>query len=617
MGSRYTKIALAFVCVVYIFSLFYYSKWERHQTLVGGGDSFGYYVYLPSIFIYNDLNHLRNTIYARNVEAEIHADSTKPIENVGEVYFFKTGTPVIKYTCGIAILESPAFFTAHLIARLFKLPATGFSSVYIISIFIWTLLFGILGLLLLSKVLAHYFSDIVIALTILSIGLATNLYHFSVYLTGMSHVYLFTLYATLLYATIRYHRTFSMRDATVLGLSAGMITLIRPNEVICILIPLLYNISSIQSLVVKVQKLLTQKSLYVAMLCFALCVLPQLAYWLYATGHLVYYSYGAETFNFKDPHILGGLFGYQNGWLPFAPIMILALIGLLPMAFSRKEFLLPVLTVLPIHIYVIYSWWCWRYVNGIGSRPMIEMSAILAIPLACFIHMIWKNIWLKISFIVALILLTVHQLSLTWRFNENILWTEICNRTFYWNTMFAGKLTYQNLVELDTDEDQPRNIKLKQKICFVAHNDSTDNRYSAVGCNNNNYSLIIDNTPEFYPLFETSLDSFQIKPGDWLKVSLDNCNLYPYANIYEYVALNTAFLSGNQQLKCVHIKIQNKLPGDGIYKVYRFDTPASGKVYYFTQVPAEAKGTDKVSVFAYNTSNSRVAINNLSVEVWR
>src|SRR5688572_13238629 len=65
---------------------------EKHRLITS--DGIGYYCYLTSLFIEKDV---------------LHQWWAKPLEN---------GYTLNKYTCGVAILESPFFFTAQLLARI-------------------------------------------------------------------------------------------------------------------------------------------------------------------------------------------------------------------------------------------------------------------------------------------------------------------------------------------------------------------------------------------------------------------------------------------------------------------------------------------------------------------
>ncbi len=611
---KYTRASILLIFLVYLGSLFYYTKWDR-QSFTNGGDSFGYYAYLPATFIHHDLKHLRYTIFARNAYSGLYRDSTVPIHDVGEVYMFKTGTPVIKYTCGIAILETPAFFTAHAIAKIFSLPADGFSPVYLFMIYLWTVLFIMPGVIVLGKVLRLYFPDYVTALVLFAIAISSNLYHFAIYNPGMSHTFLFTLYALLIYSTIRYHITFSYKHGLLVGLCVGFITLIRPNEAIAVLIPVLYGLAT-PGVFRKKLALLKQGSFYFMCVVALLCVVPQIAYWLYTTGHMVYYSYGGESFDFRHPHLREGLFGYVNGFFAYAPVMFLAVAGIPVLFFRRTNLLLPLLVILPIHIYVIYSWWCWFYINGIGSRPMIEMYALLALPMAAFIQWAGSVKIIRVIIIGLLLFCTAQQLMFTWRRDRNLLWTELMTERFYWNTMFKTSLDIEDLTELDTNERQPRHVTFKATLFTNDFEDSVSTRYMRNECGSGNFSLLLDNREMYFNIGKQTLGEHNVKPGDWIKVSFDACNIGPPAGMWVYTAMCAGFFRNGAGYKSIGIRVQNKIPSDRHFGVWRFDPESTGPVYFYIQVPPGALPTDEIQVYSAVDNPQKELIDNLKVEAW-
>jgi hypothetical protein len=80
--------------------------------------------------------------------------------------------------------------------------------------------------------------------------------------------------------------------------------------------------------------------------------------------------------------------------------MIFALAGIPVLWHRRKEFFWPVIVMLILHIYLIYSWWCWYYGGSLGSRPMIDIYGPLAVSMAAFLQ--WtmeKKKWIRITLI--------------------------------------------------------------------------------------------------------------------------------------------------------------------------------------------------------------------------
>jgi hypothetical protein len=602
-----SHVAIVFLGLVYVFSFFYYKTWEK-AILLYGGDSFGYYAYLPALFIHHDIEHLRYSLQARNSEVGIATDTTKTID-VEEAYMFR-GSPVIKYTCGIAILEAKAFFLAHLSADLLGYNKNGYSKPYLLCVLLWNLFFSWIGLLLLQKILTCFFKDVVVAAVLIFVGIGTNLFYFSTYNTGMSHGYLFTLYAALILSTIQYHRNYWTTSAIIVGLSAGLITLIRPNEIYCLLIPLLYGVTSFHSGLEKIRTVLSKKTLYVAVIVFAICIIPQLLYWHHQTGSFIFYSYGAESFDFRHPKIYVGLFGFKNGWFAYTPVMILAIIGIVFSKTGERKFLLPILLIIPMHVFIIYSWWCWFYMGGLGSRPMIEMYALLAIPLGSFIQSIIGMPFGKICIGILLLFFPAQQAMFNHQRWLNIMWSEDANATFYKQVFFKTKINKEDVIVYDTDEEQPKNLLFSHSITKKVFCDS--HAADSIQC-----SFELNQTVRYTPTIGGTLKQCNAKPGDWLKISFYCINQLPGATLYEHATIAAEIQRGEKLIKGKYVRIQNKLVADKNYGIWKSDYPAEGDVSFFTQIPVDAMQSDTIKVYGFNNFDKPVKIKNMALEVWR
>jgi len=102
---------------------------------------FGYYLYLPFTFIYNDLGlqHkeiLDQLISQYNLTSGFYQATISPVNNW-----------VMKYSMGMAVYYSPGFFVAHVIALFTDYPADGFSEPYQWALIINSTLFAFWGCL--------------------------------------------------------------------------------------------------------------------------------------------------------------------------------------------------------------------------------------------------------------------------------------------------------------------------------------------------------------------------------------------------------------------------------------------------------------------------------------
>jgi len=60
----------------------------------------------------------------------------------------------------------------------------------------------------------------------------------------MTHNYLFTAYALILWLTMRWHEVYKIKYLILMGIICGLTILSRPTEFVCLIIPLLWGNSN-------------------------------------------------------------------------------------------------------------------------------------------------------------------------------------------------------------------------------------------------------------------------------------------------------------------------------------------------------------------------------------
>lgn len=389
---------------------------EKHKHVITF-DVYEYYSYLPRTFIEKDPTFA-------------HWD-----ENPSQAWIHRTegGTGVsLKMSVGMALLYLPFFWVAHALAPAFGYPATGFGIPYEFGIFfsMWAWL-GI-GLYYLRRLLERYFSAGVTALTLILVVAGTNMDWYLFMRPGMTHPYTFALSAAFLWHVIRYAEEPSGRRAVALGLLLGIISLIRPTNILLGLFLPLYGMQHWRELPAQVGRWLAQPGHIVRLLGgIALVWLPQWLFWKATTGQWLYYSYQDEGFFFANPQLWEGLFGYRNGWLLYTPVMLLAIAGIAVLWWRWRAWFWPVLLFLPVFTYVALSWWCWWYV-GYGNRAFIDIYAVLAFPLAALLTWAWEKRGRGAVMTGLALLLLAHNVFQTLQAKNNMIHTSAMSKEAYW-----------------------------------------------------------------------------------------------------------------------------------------------------------------------------------------
>lgn len=392
LSERWSKLTV-YASILFLAVTIYTSGYWTDKGRVIASDVIDYYGYLPATFIFKDLG----------------VDKAETIEG-GTFYTFRlpNGNNIFKMTMGMAMVYLPFFIVGHITAHLLDYPIDGFSDPYRLALLIGGLLYYSLGLLFLRKILLRTFSDKLTAITLVTIGLGTNLFYYASDEGTMSHVYNFALITIFLWHTIRWHEEPSPLRLLFLGILGGWITLIRPSNIIILLIFFLYGIWSWSTLKVKVTDIFGKFNWFLLMfLGFLIPWIPQFMYNLYFTDHLFFYSYNDEGFFFNNPQIINGLFSYRKGWLTYTPLMVFALAGIPFLFRNHKELAWPVLIYTILNIYIIFSWWCWWYGGSFGQRPMIDSYGLLAIPMAYLFRWVLSGQKLKIFGFATVIFLLI------------------------------------------------------------------------------------------------------------------------------------------------------------------------------------------------------------------
>ncbi len=341
-------------------------------------DVFGYYLPLPATFVHHD-PLLHDIGWMEQVRTQYGTTET-----LYQVTQAPDGSPMYFFLFGMALLYLPFFLLGHLLAILTGAPADGFSLPYQQAMAIGCMSYVLVGLVHLRRILLQFFPDKLTALLIAIVGFGTNYFHFTTVKDLETANFLFCGMAVLVWNTLRWHTDHRRRNLLGIAISMALITLVKPSEVLCVLIPLLWGVHDRASFTERLALVRARwKDLVLALLVGLAVLSPQLLYWQVKTGHLVFDSYRnpGVGLDLTSPHILPILFSAKKGWLVYTPVMVLALAGFVAL-FHRRRTLFPVVLVYALaSFYIIASWSEWWYGASFSVRPMITLYVLLALPL--------------------------------------------------------------------------------------------------------------------------------------------------------------------------------------------------------------------------------------------
>jgi len=380
-------IGLIFIIIFFInFSLDGYMEYQEDRIPIIAGDGVGYYDHLPFYVIRQGFS----------LDKILSESSLSQYWN--------------KYNIGEALMIAPLFFIAHLLSYIFNYPTDGYSAMYQYAAGLAGLFYALWGLEYLKKILDEYFSANVVFLTLISIIFGTNLLYYSTIASTMSHVFSFFLVSILLFFTPKWYRLPNVKNTIILAIVSGFLILVRLNNIVFLLIPLLYDLKSSED--IKPRLFFLKDNLgkiVISVLIIFIIFIPQLITWKLTYNAWFVFTYGQEKLNFLAPKIAQVLFSLRRGLFFWSPVLILTIIGFPIIKKKAREYFIAWFLFFPLYIYMNSSLGRWWFGASFGHRAFIESFPLLAIPLALFFDSL-DNKKVKIFAIVITSILIIYSL---------------------------------------------------------------------------------------------------------------------------------------------------------------------------------------------------------------
>lgn len=494
-------------------------------------DVFGYYLYLPAYFIYDDPT-LQNMDWVNHI-----IETYKTTGTLYQAVQVESGNWVMRYPGGVALLNLPTFLLADLLAEPLGYVRDGFSKPYQFAWVVGSMLYAFVGLIFSRKLLLKYFSDRWTAGILLLLVFATNYLEIATYANPLSHNFLFALYAMALFMMRGWSEKIPLTGALFVGILTGLITICRPNEILFILIPILWKCSPWSGTLRYVDFLrINAKSLVFGALGLFLGILPQLLYWKLSSGQWFFYSYqdNGVGFDFFAPHTWDFLFSYRKGWYVYTPIMLVATLGFIRLYRVNRKLFFPFFLFFLLNLYVVSSWSVWWYGGGsYSSRSMVSTYLIMAFPLGYLL--IWikergRTIWL--TSLVLMGVMIVVNLFQFWQFKAKIIDGERMTGAYYWKifgrTSIPEGAEKLLLVERQAvaHETMPADTShLSRSILFEEWLGTTSEQENQVKLDwpdgSREAVCQLDESHPYTRAFEMGYEEITAKEYAWLRVSAD------------------------------------------------------------------------------------------------
>ena len=300
-----------------------------------------------------------------------------------------TGLPENPFAIGMPLLWLPFFLAAHLLSLLLNalglaVSTDGLGLIYEAAVCLATIVYGAAAFLLLYRVLRRLFEPWPSLVAILALWLGSAAIYYMVAEPSMSHAV--TLFTAVLFLALWYPipPQRSWPNWLALGASAGLAALVRWQDGILILLPLVELIWRLGTGQLALRKFVACAALLLAaaLLVFS----PQFIMWARLYGTPLTIPQGSDFFNWLAPKPLLTLFSTRHGLFTWHPVLLIALVGLVPLWRRDRALTLAILLLFTAQLYLnsaIGRWWA---DDAFGGRRFTSLIPFLAFPLAALLE---------------------------------------------------------------------------------------------------------------------------------------------------------------------------------------------------------------------------------------
>lgn len=346
------------------FSFFYFQRWNDSpdegwkQIIISDGK--GYYSYLTHLFIEHDLTY--------GADEHLYAVPTEDGKYINRFYY------------GTALLEMPFFFLGYGIAFIGGYELDGYSEPFAFCMVLSANFYTLAGFYFIYILLKNKFGlDDKTALATVFIGaLGTNIIFYATILAIFSHAYSFFTIAWFFY---QFYKTIENPATKNIFLSAfllGLIVMIRPINIIVILLLPFFFQNGKQFLSFS-KNILLDKIIIYLFIGGLIPVFIQCWLWYMQTGNWIEWSYKQEGFNFTHPELFRVLFSFRRGLFIYCPLLLISILGFYFWWKESRWKTAWLFIFLFTFTYVISSWWHWTYGDTFGMRPYNDVLIIFLI----------------------------------------------------------------------------------------------------------------------------------------------------------------------------------------------------------------------------------------------
>jgi len=362
---------------------------KRYGRLIVG-DGIYYYVYLRSAVLDGDLHFRNDYEMYQSFNTQDPIKKREMLEHTTPI-----GMPANLFSVGPALLWAPLFVLTHFVASALGQAGDGFAYWYEAPLMFLSIVYGFAGIVLTYRVVAGLFSKFAAFAALLGIWLATNVVYYMGISPSASHVLSLFTSALFVFLWWRGRNGRTKLDWFVWGLSAGLMALVRWQDVLIAVLALFeWAVMAAKgggrraeggwaARAHRFAPTLVAGVLFI--LGLLLAFIPQMLAWQILYGSPLTAPQGGGFFQWLHPEILNVWFSTKRGLFSWTPIVLFAVAGFAPLYLKNRTLGAAAIVIFLAESYVnsiVNDWWGGE---AFGARRFVSLMPFFALGLAALI----------------------------------------------------------------------------------------------------------------------------------------------------------------------------------------------------------------------------------------
>ena len=273
----------------------------------------------------------------------------------------------------------------------------------------------------------------------------------------------------------------------------------------------------------------------------------------------------------------------------------------------RSQYLM-LLGYLLLNMYLVFAWDVWWYGGSFGARGMVQVYALLALPMAALFSWMWRKWAVFIPTLAFILACSWMNLFMTWQAHSSAgLWEpEYMTKAYFWKIFGKTSIPKMDRKFLHVADELTNEEAFNIRVLYANDFESdtvagiTD-RFASSG----QYSWVTNQERQFSPGLSMLLSEINAKPDSWTRVSAQLYYERLVSDIWGQGSLVMIFLRDGAIYSQTYCRVQELL-----------EPNQWQSLSYEMRIPVDVLPTDELRVYVWNSgSANELFVDDLKVEL--